>query len=294
MAEVDEMDLDDTSQGNEPLEDFNSEQPGTGEQPNEQLDSADELESDEQDEFSEDTDNQEPNAKKKHKSTWVANLRKTNRENRKRIKDLEAKLQKVEGGTSSVQPAGSEPTPEDYYDNPKEYGVAYKAWFARKQAEKAEQDKQAQKAKEVETAWSMAVTRHTENKSKLARPDMEEKETLVSEFLDPAQQGMIIQGASDSARLIHYLGSNIDMLDSLSQISDPVTFAFTVGRLEAGIMKSSKQPTPARKPPEKSVRGGGASLVTSDKKLEMLRAKASKTGDFTEVIRYKRSLRSRK
>jgi hypothetical protein len=100
---------------------------------------------------------------------------------------------------------------------------------------------------------------------------------------------MIIAGAEDPALLIYAIGKNVERAESLSKITDPVKFAFTVAKMEKDIKvsKSNKRTPPA---PERKVTGSAQRSGSGDRQLQIARDKAAKTGDYTDVIRLKRKL----
>jgi hypothetical protein len=113
----------------------------------------------------------------------------------------------------------------------------------------------------------------------------------VQEVLNTTQQGILLQGSDNSALLVYALGKNPKKAKELSEIKDPVRFAFAVAKLETQL-KVTKKTAP---PPEKTPPSGGArSTGGSDEVLDNLRAKAERTGDYTQVIAYKRQLQSKK
>jgi hypothetical protein len=84
------------------------------------------------------------------------------------------------------------------------------------------------------------------------------------------------------------LGKNPKKAKELSELKDPVQFAFAMGKLETQLKITSRKTTPP--PPEKKV-VGNASASSSDDMLEKLRDEAARTGDFTKVVAYKRQLK---
>jgi len=90
--------------------------------------------------------------------------------------------------------------------------------------------------------------------------------------------------------LIYALGKNTEKLKEIAAIQDPVEFAFAVATLETQLKVSSKSTVP---PPESRVRGQVAAGNSSDQKLAALRAAAEKSGDYTQVLNYKRSLKQK-
>ena len=71
----------------------------------------------------------------------------------------------------------------------------------------------------------------------------------------------------------------------MSEITDPVKFAFAVAKLEKDLKVTNRKSAP---PPERVVSGTGRSSGSVDSTLERLREEASRTGNVTKVIQYKK------
>lgn len=221
---------------------------------------------------------------------WVKDLRKADREKSKRIRELEAQLGK--GGTTQRKEVGAKPTLAGCNYDEAEYETALDAWHsAKREAEKAERDAaDAQAAQERE--WQSRTAAHVKAKGALGVKDYDEAEETVFEALDETQRGIIIGGAADSAKLIYALGKNAKALKELAAIKDPVRYTFAVAKLETKLKTTKRRPASA---PEATVeRSNIGAARTSNAALEKARAKAEKTGDYTQVNRIRRELRGRK
>lgn len=133
-------------------------------------------------------------------------------------------------------------------------------------------------------------TRQIEQQKKaLGVSDYEERSSVVKESLSDAQLAILVNGASNPARLIYALGRSPAKLAQIGAEDNLAKFAVMIGGLEKEI-KVTKRSAPAVDTP---VRGatGSAALLSSDKKLAELEKKAEKTGDRTAVVAYKRQLR---
>jgi hypothetical protein len=108
------------------------------------------------------------------------------------------------------------------------------------------------------------------------------------DLFNETQQGMIIQGADNSAALVYALGKNPGKAKELASIKDPVKFAWEASKLEGSMKTTSRKP---RSKPEKTVKGAGSLSGGTDKKLEELRAGARKSGDYTKLNAYKQQLK---
>ncbi|CAB4126761.1 hypothetical protein UFOVP81_23 [uncultured Caudovirales phage] len=183
------------------------------------------------------------------------------------------------------------PTLSDY-NSEDEYVHAYEVWYATQQAE-IETEAVRKKQKEVEeTRWRSYVDTYKNEKTKLAETtkNYEVYESIVQNHFSKVQQGIILQGSESPASLVYALGKRPEKLKELSQISDPVRFAFALSKYENTLKQvpsSTKEPPP---PPEKKVIGSGVT-VSYDKQLEALRREAEKTGDYTAVVNLKQKMR---
>lgn len=152
---------------------------------------------------------------------------------------------------------------------------------------------EAKKAKDHEAvekqnkAWQSKQEHYANLKQEHNFKDFSDSEEIVSETFNVTQQGILIQGSDDPALLVYALGKNPKKLEELAGISDPVVLAFKLAKLEAQLKVTSKK-APA---PEKRVSGGNTGSGKSDKTLEKLRESAAKTGDYTELNKYKRTRR---
>jgi hypothetical protein len=90
------------------------------------------------------------------------------------------------------------------------------------------------------------------------------------------------------ARIVYNLGKNTKIREKLAKIKDPLVFTKEIIKLEmANKQKSSEAP-----PPERRVSGGvGGKVARKDAHLDRLRTEAERTGDMTELLRYKRNLK---
>lgn len=211
---------------------------------------------------------------------WVRELRRKSREDQKRIRELEARL----NAPNEPSPLGQKPTLEGCdYDTDK-FEADLTAWHDRKRQIDAEADKARQAEDEAKSAWQKRLDGYVQAKSAISVEDFDDAEWAVQERLSPTQIGIIIKGVADSARFVYELGRNGDKLKQIASITDPVDFAFAVAKMEERVKANNRKPPPA---PEKLVQGH-ASSGSVDSTLARLRAEAEKTGDYTKVTQYKR------
>jgi hypothetical protein len=212
---------------------------------------------------------------------WVKDLRKRDRENQRRIRDLEKQLQTAKPAEPvadySRPPQLSDPDinyDEDLY---RDKMLKHAEALSRKQF----LDMQAQQE------HAKIYQRYNESKAKLRVSDFSDAEDAVVNKLTMEQQDIILQAADDTARLVYGLGKNAKILDQLAAISNPIRFAAEIAKLETQMKTVKKASKPA---PEKAVVGRGAPAASGNE-LERLRAEAEKTGDYSKVLAYKDKMR---
>jgi len=219
---------------------------------------------------------------------WVRELRKAHRETQRENRELKAKLE------VSQQPAkvevGAKPNLEDFDYDTEEYDKALTNWHERKRAADARAAELEKEQKAQDEAWQRRLTAYGEAKSKLKVKDFDDAEAMVLETLDQTQQGIIVQGAENSALVMYALGKNPERVKELAQIKDPVKFAFTVAKLEKDLKVTNRKAPP---PPEKTVNGTAPKSGSVDSTLERLRAEAEKSGNYTKVRQYKQQQRQK-
>lgn len=224
---------------------------------------------------------QEPPQEEEKAPEWVRELRKKNREDQKRIRELEAKLAEKEPAKPKL---GPKPTLASCEYDDERFEQELTAWHEQKRSHEAEEAKASKAKEDAEKAWQDRLAGYEKAKKEIRVRDFEEAEEAVTQYLDVTQQGVVIHGAENPAIVIYALGKNPAKAKELAEIKDPVKFAFAVAKLETQLKVSSKKP-PA---PEKVVTGTARISGAVDSTLERLRKEAEKTGDMTKVIAYKR------
>lgn len=212
---------------------------------------------------------------------WVKELRRQNREQAKRIKELEAK-------TSPAVEAevGPEPSLADFDWDEVEFKRGWTAW--KDKADKAEQAKQAkiEQERQAEEDFNRRLAAYNEAKAKLPVQDFDDAEAVLLEQFDATQQGLLVKLAKQPALFAYALGKNPTKAKTLAAIKDPVDFIAAAVRMEEQMKQTKRAPAP-----EKVLSGGVPGATAVDNRLEKLREEAARTGDFTKVNAYKRSLR---
>jgi hydroxylamine reductase (hybrid-cluster protein) len=218
---------------------------------------------------------------------WVRDLRKSDREKARRIKELEAKLSEKEKPADTL---GPKPTLESCDFDGDKFEEALLKWKAQRDSQDEAEAAQRKQAEDAENRWQNKLERLNEQKRELKAPDYEEAEDYVKETFSVVQQGIVIQGAKNPALLCYALGKNPKKSAELAAITDPIEFAFAVANVEAQLKVGTKGNPP---PPEREMRSGSGTNGSVDKTLDRLREKAMKTGDFTEVVAHKNKMKAK-
>lgn len=223
--------------------------------------------------------------------SWVKDLRKKNREDQKRIRELEELVRKQEAPKSAAPVLGKKPTMEDDdvdWDADK-FEAKLTKWHETKREIEQHEREQQETANKQKAEWEGRLATYNTAKTSLKVKDYDDAEENVKGALDVTQQGITIQGAENAALVFYALGSNPKKLAELAAIKDPIKFAFAIAKLETQLKVQGRKPAP---PPEKTVTGNGR-ISGGDATLERLRAEAEKTGDQSKVVAYKRAQRQK-
>ncbi len=217
---------------------------------------------------------------------WVKDLRKQNREQAKRIKELEAKA----SDQDKTVKLGEKPKLEDFdYDEDK-HSAALEDWFNKKSEIDNQKNQEEQRQKQEQERYDKKLAGYNERKVQLKVKDFETLESRVSEGLSEMQQAIIVSATKKPEEVIAALGQHPRRLMELSKLEDPVEFIAETVRLEMSMKTATrKKPAPERKAPASTsgFKGG------TDKTLEKLEAEAERTGDRTKILQYKKSLRNK-
>ena len=220
---------------------------------------------------------------------WVRELRKTNREKERRIRELEAKLTATTTENKPVVTMGPKPKLEDHDYDADRYEQALDAWHERKRQHDLETEMVKKSELEQHQAWQAKLDSYGKAKAELKVRDYEDAEETVQQLLNVTQQGVVLQGADNPALVIYALGKNPKKAKEIAEITDPVKFAFAVAKLEKELKVTNRRAAPA---PERIVSGTGRSSGAVDSTLDRLREEAARTGNMTKVIQYKAQKRS--
>lgn len=222
---------------------------------------------------------------------WLRDLRKSNREKDRRIRELESQLNAGRPAEAQQIEVGKEPEVDDYETWTEEGKAKFKKdwaeWNARSNAAaKQKADREAAEQQQRES-WQRTQSAYDTAKTALKVENFEDAEDAVKESLNQTQQGILLVAMEPkkAALMVFALGNSPKKLKELSAITDPIKFTVAVTKLESEMKVSKTKAAPA---PERVVRGNVAGAAPVDSQLERLRAEARKTGDFTKVIDFQR------
>lgn len=216
---------------------------------------------------------------------WVRELRKSNREKERQIRELEAKLNAKEAEPKPVA-LSKKPTLEDCDYDSDEYENKLAAWYEQKREYDAIEAEAAAQQEAESKAWQDKLNSYAKARASLKVRDYEDAEAFALDTFNVTQQGIVLQGSDNPALIIYALGKSQKRAKELASITDPVKFAFAVAKLETQLKVTNRKAAAA---PERTITSGGGRISGSvDSTLERLREEALKTGDLSKVMAYKR------
>ena len=230
-----------------------------------------------------------PPEEQTHAPEWVRELRKTNRELQRQNRELQGKLQSTAQTETKPVVLGKKPSLEEHDYDADKFEAALADWFERKRQADESNAKQEAEVMNQQKAWQAKLDGYGKAKAELRVKDFEDAEAVVQELFNITQQGVVLQGADNPALVIYALGKNPKKAKELSDIKDPVKFAFAVAKLEKELKVTNRKAAP---PPERIVSGTGRVSGAVDSTLERLREEAARTGNMTKVVQYKAQKRA--
>jgi desulfoferrodoxin (superoxide reductase-like protein) len=230
-----------------------------------------------------------PPEEQTHAPEWVRELRKTNRELQRQNRELQNKLQTTAQTETKPVVLGVKPKLEDHDYDADKFEAALADWFERKRQADEASARQEAEVMNQQKAWKAKLDGYGKAKAELRVKDFEDAEAVAQELFNITQQGVMLQGADNPALVVYALGKNPKKAKELSDIKDPVKFAFAVAKLEKELKVTNRRAAPA---PERIVSGTGRSSGAVDSTLERLREEAARTGNMTKVIQYRAQKRS--
>lgn len=220
---------------------------------------------------------------------WLRDLRKSNRDKDRRIRELEA--ERAARGTTSESAAivvGEKPKLEDFDYDGEKFATALESWHGRKAQAEEQQRKRDETQSRERAQWTSRLDAVTKASEGLKVRDHEDATAAFEGVFSMIQQGIVLGGPDDaktSAMLRYALGKNPAKARELAAIQDPVKFAVALGKLEMQLKVTPRRTAPA---PDAKVSSSVAGATAVDNQLERLREDARRTGDYSKVAEYRR------
>ena len=222
---------------------------------------------------------------------WVRELRKKARDDARKIRDLEEQVRQASVGTQSAPKQLVKPTLESCDYDEAAYEIAVSAWVENKRDTDAREASAKKRQQDEAREWQDKLSNYEQAKKTVRIANFEDAEEVVISTLSKTQQGIILQGSANPVLLISAIGRNPAKAQELAKIEDPIKYAFAIAKIESEMKVTKRKPPP----PESGITKSTGSLSGSkDSGIERLRAKAEKTGDYTELMQYKQRLKAKK
>lgn len=220
----------------------------------------------------------------KRAPAWVKDLRKTNRELVRKLREVESRGAAPANDAQSVPVLPEKPTLASCEYDEEAFAQKLEAWTKQKaQIESQANEREAEKAK-VQQQWQTKLEAHSKRAKSLGVRDYDDVSALVEDTFSLVQRAIIIDCAKDSAAFEYALGKSPTKLKELAAIQNPAHFTWAVAQLEPKLKITNRKGAPPV--PESKINGSGPLGGNSNATLERLRAEADKTGDRSKVTRY--------
>ena len=214
---------------------------------------------------------------------WLKDLRKSDREKTRRIRELEQRLQQAQPAPQAVV-IGPKPSLQGCDYDEEKFAAEFEAWQDRRI--KSELNRiESEKASEAQAAeWNKRLNGYQQQKMAIRVPNFDAAEDVVKDVLSVTQQSLLIKACKQPALMVAALGNNERKARELAALSDPVEFVAELVRTEAQLKTQARKPATL---PEKSIpRSSMSGAAAVDNQLSKLQEQAARTGDRTPVVRY--------
>lgn len=221
---------------------------------------------------------------------WVKDLRKSDRENKKLLRDRERRIAELEAITSGrvdvEEELGPEPTLDSCGYDEEEFKAKTRAWDKRKDEIDARKAEARTAQEEADATWQGKLASYQTGKAALKVPDYDDAEAVALELFSDTQRGIIIHGAKNSPLLTYAIGKDRKRAVELAAIKDNIQFTWAVAQMETQLKVTNRsRSVPA---PERTISSTGSLAGSVDGTLDRLRAEAERTNDYSKVLAYKR------
>lgn len=222
----------------------------------------------------------------------IRNIRKQNRDLVRRLRETERKLQAAEAPAQQPQAVvvGEKPTLAGCDYDADDFEAKLTAWNDRKRQADDAQRKQQEQAQQQEQAWQAKKQGYEAEKAEFRAkyPAFDEAEEAVKDALNVTQQGLILHAIKNRAALVAALGASPKKLKELAAIADPILFTASIAVLEKELKVIPRKTAPL---PERQIRASAPGGLVPSARLEELRSKAEKTGDYSAYLAAKRAMK---
>ena len=229
----------------------------------------------------------EPQEEEEQAPNWVKDLRRKNREDQKRIRELEAKLAGQSGSQQGGLKEPEYPELEQFDYDADLHKEAVKKYTREKLMYDREIERQRAIQEEANKEWEKVVNSYKTGKARFDADKMQEAEEEVVSVLSPARQAMLMDAADDSAALTLALGSNPETLRKVASIKSDAKFIAELVKVQMKMTVQSKKTPP---PPERTIGGAGKTPGATANNLAALKKKAEDSGDYAAYFAEKRRL----
>lgn len=221
---------------------------------------------------------------------WVKELRKSNREAQKRLRELENENQRLKGGNQPAQAELKRPKLEDFDFDQDEFDKALDTYIDRKKEEDKREEINRRAADEAQREWALKVDALQEGKKRFNAEKIAEAEAEITSIMSPARQSMLMDIADDPAALVMAIGSNPELLKRIVSIKSDGQAIKEMVKIEMNMKVAPKGKTPP--PPEKTVSGSSRGAGNAAAKLDELKSKAQETGNYDDYFEYRRRMKA--
>jgi hypothetical protein len=223
--------------------------------------------------------------------TWVRDLRKSNREKDRALRERDAEIARLKGAPAAPAAivVGEEPTFEGCEYDPDKFKVAFTAWSKRKNEADAQERTRNQVREQEQAQWTTRLKAVDTATAKLGVKDAEDATNAFEGTFSVVQRGIILGALEDpknSAAMRYALGMNPKRAKELAAIADPIKFAVAIGKLEDKLTIAPRKTAPL---PETRLRGSAPMSGAIDSTLERLQKEAEKTSDRSKVAAHIRA-----
>jgi hypothetical protein len=215
---------------------------------------------------------------------WVKDLRREHRELKRENERL-----RQSHAPAKIE-VGPEPTLEAFDYDEDAFKSAWRKWTADTLAAEDQRKTELAEQEKIQTRGREIVSRYEQAARALPVKDFDDAQEAVKDALGIERWGYIVAGADAPERLVYALAKNPAKLAALAKIDIPARFAFEAAKLEKD-MKVGKRKAPE---PDEIVRGAAPLSAKVDATELRLEKEADKTGDRSELQKYRRQKAAQK